>query len=182
MSKFEISKARLTQIIKEEYQSLNEDNALTRTIHRWAEEAKSIPPHLTVARMVDAGDFEGAIEMLEAMKAQAEFHSMQSPGMAERLTPDQLEIDEELLGKQKRQNLEEAHCTPGTRDDKKKKKVKNPGPYIDGEKAKAGVDTDGDGVPDGADPDPLDGKKKKKLKKEAVDSIRELIKQELKSL
>ena len=73
MSKFEISKARLTQIIQEEYQSLNEDNALTRTIHRWAEEAKSIPPHLTVARMVDAGDYQGAIEMLEAMKAQAEF-------------------------------------------------------------------------------------------------------------
>lgn len=188
MSKFEISKARLTQIIKEEYQSLNEDNALTRTIHRWAEEAKSIPPHLTVARMVDAGDFDGALEMLEAMKAQAEFQAMQSPGMeqspgmAERLTPDQLEIDEELLAKQKKENLEEAHCTPGTRDDKKKKKVKNPGPYIDSEKAKAGVDTDGDGVPDGADPDPLDGKKKKKLKKEAVDSIRELIKQELKSL
>lgn len=184
MSKFEISKARLTQIIKEEYQSLNEDNALTRTIHRWAEEAKSIPPHLTVARMVDAGDFEGAIEMLEAMKAQAEFQSMQAGGMAERLTPDQLEIDEELLGKQKRENLEEAHCNTaaGTRDDKKKKKVKNPGPYIDGEKAKAGVDTDGDGVPDGADPDPLDGKKKKKLNKEAVDSIRDLIKQELKSL
>ena len=37
------------------------------------------------------------------------------------------------------------------------KKVKNPGPYIDGPRAKAGVDTDGDGVPDGADEDPMDG-------------------------
>ena len=36
-------------------------------------------------------------------------------------------------------------------------KVKNPGPYIDGPRAKAGVDTDGDGVPDGVDKDPKDG-------------------------
>jgi hypothetical protein len=172
MSKFEISKARLTQIIKEEYQSLNEDNALTRTIHRWAEEAKSIPPHLTVARMVDAGDYQGAIEMLEAMKAQAEFQSMQAGGMAERLTPDQLEIDEELLGKQKKENLEEAHCTPGTRDDKKQKLS---------DKQKEKMDTDNDGDIDEKDLENLRNKKKK-LNKEAVDSIRDLIKQELKSL
>ena len=180
MSKFEISKARLTQIIKEEYQSLNEDNALTRTIHRWAEEAKSIPPHLTVARMVDAGDFEGAIEMLEAMKAQAEFQSMQAGGMAERLTPDQLEIDEELLGKQKRENLEEAHCNTaaGTRDDEEEKdELENP------EKA----DLDGDGNLTKYERRRGNAiekamKKKKKLNKEAVDSIRDLIKQELKSL
>lgn len=172
MSKFEISKARLTQIIKEEYQSLNEDNALTRTIHRWAEEAKSIPPHLTVARMVDAGDFDGAIEMLEAMKAQAEFHSMQSPGMAERLTPDQLEIDEELLGKQKRENLEESNCgtAAGTRDDKE----------LSPEQEEE-MDANKDGRINADDLEILRDKKKK-LKKEAVDSIRELIKQELKSL
>lgn len=174
MSKFEISKARLTQIIKEEYQSLNEDNALTRTIHRWAEEAKSIPPHLTVARMVDAGDFDGAIEMLEAMKAQAEFHSMQSPGMAERLTPDQLEIDEELLGKQKRESLEEAHCNTaaGTRDDKKQKLSPDQEEKMDANK---------DGRINADDLEILRDKKKK-LNKEAVDSIRDLIKQELKSL
>jgi len=178
MSKFEISKARLTQIIKEEYQSLNEDNALTRTIHRWAEEAKSIPPHLTVARMVDAGDYQGAIEMLEAMKAQAEFQSMQTGGMAERLTPDQLEIDEELLGKQKRENLEEAHCNTaaGTRDDEEE------------DKGKRSVEMGADDNPEETKMDHLPAKvlkkiaKKKKLNKEAVDSIRDLIKQELKSL
>jgi hypothetical protein len=150
MSKFEISKARLTEIIKEEYQALNEDNALTRTIHRWAEEAKEIPAHLTVARMVDAGDFDGALEMLEAMKAQAEFQAMQSGDMAERLTPDQLEIDEVELGKQRREGLEEAHCNTaaGTRDDEELS----------------------------------DKQKKKKLKEESVQSIRDLIKQELKSL
>jgi hypothetical protein len=159
MSKFEISKARLTEIIKEEYQALNEDNALTRTIHRWAEEAKEIPAHLTVARMVDAGDFDGALEMLEAMKAQAEFQAMQSGDMAERLTPDQLEIDEVELGKQRREGLEEAHCNTaaGTRDDEEEP---------EGERS----------VVKGADKNP------KKLKEESVQSIRDLIKQELKSL
>ena len=43
-------------------------------------------------------------------------------------------------------------------------KIKNPGKYIDGEKAKAGVDDDGDGVPDGADKDPKDGAVKESIK------------------
>jgi len=68
MSQFQISKKRLAEIIKEEYQSLNEDNALLRTISRWAEEARDIPPHLTVARMMQAGDLDGAIETIQNMK------------------------------------------------------------------------------------------------------------------
>tara|TARA_A100001515_G_scaffold115335_1_gene96941 strand:+ start:2289 stop:3005 length:717 start_codon:yes stop_codon:yes gene_type:complete len=39
----------------------------------------------------------------------------------------------------------------------KEEEIKNPGKYIDGERAKAGADDDGDGVPDGADKDPKDG-------------------------
>ena len=38
-----------------------------------------------------------------------------------------------------------------------KKGVKNPGKYFGGEKQKAGVDDDGDGVPNDADEDPKDG-------------------------
>jgi hypothetical protein len=172
MSKFEISKARLTEIIKEEYQALNEDNALTRTIHRWAEEAKEIPAHLTVARMVDAGDFDGALEMLEAMKAQAEFQAMQSGDMAERLTPDQLEIDEVELGKQRREGLEEAHCNTaaGTRDDEPENPeadLNDDGKLSKYEKKRGNA---------------IERAMKKKLKEESVQSIRDLIKQELKSL
>jgi hypothetical protein len=51
-----------------------------------------------------------------------------------------------------------------------KKKVKNPGPYKTG--AEQGYDDDGDGIPDGADPSPLDGSKpgkKKTSKKEQLD-------------
>ena len=68
MSQYKISKKRLAEIIKEEYQSLDEDNALLRTISRWAEEAKSIPPHLTVARMMQDGDLDGAMETIQNMK------------------------------------------------------------------------------------------------------------------
>lgn len=194
MSKFEISKARLAEIIKEEYASLQEAPYL------------DMPPEdrpvtdeegVMLAGLEITGNPKTAINSAYDLTLKGlgfESHHMRqalhdlvdkvfderdmSP-VSERLTPDQLEIDEELLGKQKKENLEEAHCTPGTRDDKKKKNVKNPGPYIDSERAKAGVDTDGDGVPDGADPDPHDGKKKKKVNKESIDTIRELIKQEL---
>ena len=57
MSQYKISKARLAQIIKEEYQSLHEEvrpaapvNALTRNINRWSEEGKDIPMDQTVGR------------------------------------------------------------------------------------------------------------------------------------
>tara|TARA_R100000995_G_C3481806_1_gene124370 strand:- start:458 stop:772 length:315 start_codon:yes stop_codon:yes gene_type:complete len=78
---------------------------------------------------------------------------------------------------------DEAHCGSANRDEdspKSKKKVKNPGPYIDGERAEAGIDDDGDGIPNKADSDPRDGSKK--MKKESLDSIRTLIQQELKNL
>jgi hypothetical protein len=35
--------------------------------------------------------------------------------------------------------------------------IKNPGPYMGGERQESGVDDDGDGVPNGADKDPKDG-------------------------
>jgi len=44
-------------------------------------------------------------------------------------------------------------------------KVKNPGKYAGGAKQKAGVDDDGDGVPDGADTDPNDGSVQERKKR-----------------
>ena len=54
-------------------------------------------------------------------------------------------------------------------------KVKNPGKYIKGPRTKAGVDDDGDGVPNKADKDPKDGavKESKKLQKENKTLLRE---------
>ncbi len=64
------------------------------------------------------------------------------------------------------EDLEEAHC--GAEEDLEEsedktleeKEIKNPGKYIDGARSKAGVDDDGDGVPDGADKHPKDGSKR----------------------
>jgi hypothetical protein len=65
MSQYKISKKRLTQIIKEEYQSLHEDSAL---MDRRAQEAEANPAHLAVARMIESGDLDSAIETLTTMR------------------------------------------------------------------------------------------------------------------
>tara|TARA_B100000282_G_scaffold33791_1_gene21409 strand:+ start:2145 stop:3293 length:1149 start_codon:yes stop_codon:yes gene_type:complete len=54
-------------------------------------------------------------------------------------------------------------------------KVKNPGKYIKGPRTKAGVDDDGDGVPNKADKDPKDGavKESRLLQKENKSLLRE---------
>lgn len=131
MSQYKISKARLKEIIKEEYEA-----AMART---------------------DEG--HGAF------------------GIANR--DEEPKAEEE---KEEDEKVDEAHCGSANRDEDKKdkKKIKNPGKYIGSERADA-IDADGDGVPDGADPDPYDGSKKK-MNKESLDSIRALIQQELKNL
>ena len=139
MSQYKISKARLKEIIKEEYEA-----AMLRT---------------------DEG--HGAF------------------GIANRDEEDEPKSKK----KKKGERTDEAHCGSANRDEEKedkedKKKIKNPGPYIDSERAKA-IDADGDGVPNGADPYPRDGSRdgsKKKMNKESLDSIRALIQQELKNL
>lgn len=67
-NKFKISKARLAEIIKEEYQAISEDSDLGRTMGRWAQEANDIPPHLTVARMIEDGNLDGAVEAIQGMR------------------------------------------------------------------------------------------------------------------
>jgi hypothetical protein len=50
MSQYKISKKRLAQIIKEEYQFLHEANPLMQNINRWSEEGEDIPLDQTVGR------------------------------------------------------------------------------------------------------------------------------------
>lgn len=137
MSKFEISKARLAEIIKEEYASLHEDNPLTKTIDRWSEEGKGIPVDQTVGRMrnekrqyasnaLERAGFRTMLNQIvlnnaaptERLFTTADLREAamemlfvilpveKASPVSERLTPDQLEIDEELLGKQKKVNKE----------------------------------------------------------------------------
>ena len=138
MSQYKISKKRLEEIIKEEYQSLNEDHALTRTMARWADEAKDIPKHLTVARMIEDGNLDGAIEAIQDMKV----------AQAAAVEVEQVPASVEAM--------------PYNRKD---------------EAAKPDLDDDGDKE------EPMKkAAKEKNLKKESLDSIRQLIQQELKNL
>jgi len=52
-----------------------------------------------------------------------------------------------------------------------KKEIKNPGKYMGGAKQKAGVDDDGDGVPNGADKDPKDGNVTEASVKDLAESV-----------
>jgi hypothetical protein len=88
---------------------------------------------------------EDVVEELEMKAFDGESNSDLEEG-------EMVELDLDALKEELEENLEE-------------KKIKNPGKYIDGPRADAGVDNDGDGVPNRADPKPNDGA----VKKEAVD-------------
>ena len=60
MSQYKISKKRLAEIIKEEYQSLHEANPLMQNINRWSEEDAYIPLDRMVGR-ADRSDQLNAI-------------------------------------------------------------------------------------------------------------------------
>ena len=168
MSQYKITKARLAQIIKEEYQSLHEadwsdkgtNNPLMQNINRWSEEGKDIPLDQTVGRaersdQLDAilghtsTDLGKSMDVISyfVMKAAAadvtgwldERGLMGGPGASAYNRKD-----EELKGDQKK------------------------------------LDADEDGDIDGKDMAAL--RDKKKVKKESLDSIRDLIQQELKNL
>jgi hypothetical protein len=124
MSQYKISKKRLAEIIKEEYQDLNESNALA---HAKAGRADA-PSHLTVSRMIESGDLDGAIETLTTMReAKAELAMNRQDEAAK---PDFADLDDD-----------------GDEEEPMKKAAKE-----------------------------------KNLKKESLDSIRDLIQQELKNL
>jgi len=160
MPQYKITKARLAQIIKEEYQSLHEANPLMKNIDRWSEEGKDIPLDRTVGRAdrsdqldaildatsTDLGRLQDVISYF-VMKADAadvqkwldERGLMGGPGASAYNRKD-----EELKGDQKK------------------------------------LDKDDDGDIDEKDMAAL--RDKKKVKKESLDSIRYLIQQELQNL
>jgi len=124
MSQYKITKKRLAEIIKEEYQDLNENNTLAHTKSRRTD----TPAHLTVSHMIESGDLDGAIKTLTTMreaKAELEFSRQD-----EAAKPDFADLDDD-----------------GDKEEPMEKAAKD-----------------------------------KNLKKESLDSIRDLIQQELKNL
>jgi hypothetical protein len=166
MSQYKITKARLSQIIKEEYQSLHEEvrpaappNALMKNINRWSEEGKDIPKHLTVGGRM--GGDRVALHQLQGM-----LHSLQDDFVPYLDGTEEHEIYElvnNLMGLIKtRLNLSPGQRTEALTGDQKE------------------MDEDGDGD---IDQDDLAAKRdKKKVKKESVASLRDLIHQELQNL
>ena len=169
MSQYKISKARLAQIIKEEYQSLHEANplnqgpesALMQNINRWSEEGKAIPKHLTVGRM--SGD-RVSLHRLQGM-----LYSLQDdfvPYLDGTEEHEMYELVKNLMGMIKSRAHE---LSPGQRNEAKKAKE----------------DFDGDGEVESPKEEWKGSRSKaikKAVKKESLDSIRDLIKQELQNL
>ena len=163
MSQYKISKKRLAQLIKEEYQSLREEvrpaaspNALTRNINRWSEEGKAIPKHLTVGRM---GGDRVSLHRLQGM-----MYSLRDdfiPYLDGTEEHEMYELVNDLLRQIKSRVVE---LSPGQRNEEKKPD------FLD-------LDKDGD-----EDESMEKAEKDKKVKKESLDSIRDLIQQELQNL
>ena len=157
MSQYTISKKRLAEIIKEEYQSLHEANPLMQNIGRWSEEGKDIPLDQTVGR-ADRSDQLGAI--LDATST--DLGRLQDVISYFVMKADAADVeawlDERgLMG------------GPGASAYSRKDETKKPD-FLDRDK-------------DGHKDEPFEkAEEDKKVKKESLDSIRDLIQQELQNL
>ena len=160
MSQYKISKKRLAQIIKEEYRSLHEANPLMRNIDRWSEEGRDIPLERTVGR-ADRSDQLDAI-LGEVSTDLARNQDVISYFVMKADAADvQKWLDERgLMG------------GPGASAYNRKDEE------LKGDQKK--LDKDDDGDIDEKDMAAL--RAKKKVKKESLNSIRDLIKKELANL
>ena len=160
MSQYKISKARLAQIIKEEYRSLHEANPLMQNIDRWSEEGKDIPLDRTVGR-ADRSDQLDAILDHTSTDLGKSMDVISYFVMKADAADVQKWLDERgLMG------------GPGASAYNRKDETKKPD-FLDRDK-----DGDKDESFEKAEKD----KKEKKVKKESLDSIRDLIQQELQNL
>ena len=65
-----------------------------------------------------------------------------------------------LIDLLKQEMIKQAKLSAEPEEPMEEEKIKNPGKYMGGDRQKAGVDDDGDGVPNKADKNPKDGSKK----------------------
>ena len=160
MSQYKISKARLAQIIKEEYQSLHEANPLMQNIDRWSEEGKDIPLDRTVGRADRSDQLDAILDAtstdLGRLQDVISYFVMKADA-----ADVQKWLDERgLMG------------GPGASAYNRKDETKKPD----------FLDRDKDGDKDESFEKAEEDKEEKKVKKESLDSIRDLIKQELQNL
>mgnify|MGYP005810743433 CR=1 FL=1 len=163
MSQYKITKARLAQIIKEEYQSLHEEvrpaappNALMQNINRWSEEGKAIPKHLTVGRM---GGDRVALHQLQGM-----MYSLRDDFIPYLDGTEEHEIYELVNDLMRRIKSRADELSPGQRTEAKKPD------FLD-------LDKDGD-----EDESMEKAEKEKKAKTESIHSLRTMIQSEINNL
>ena len=168
MSQYKITKARLSQIIKEEYQSLHEDswsdkgtgNALNRNIDRWSEEGRDIPLDRTVGRADRSDQLDAILDHTSTDLARTQDVISYFVMKADAADVQRWLDERGLMG------------GPGASAYNRKDETKKPD-FLDRDK-----DGDKEESFEKAEKD----KKDKKVKKESLDSIRDLIKQELQNL
>jgi hypothetical protein len=158
MSQYKISKARLAQIIKEEYQSLHESSPLMKNINRWSEEGRDIPLDQTVGRAERSDQLDAIIDHMSTDLGKAMDVVSYLVMNADQAVIDKWFKGRGLLGDPGANRKDEA---------------------LTGDQKEMDEDDDGD-----IDEDDLAAKRAKaqKVKKESLDSIRDLIQQELQNL
>ena len=154
MSQYKISKKRLAQIIKEEYQSLHEANPLMQNIDRWSEEGRDVPLDRTVGRADRSDQLDAILDAtstdLGRLQEVIYFFVMK----AEAADVEKWLDERGLMG------------GPGASAYNRKDETKKPD-FLD-------LDKDGD-----EEESMEKAEKEKKVKKESLDSIRDLIRAEL---
>ena len=157
MSQYKISKKRLAQLIKEEYQSFHESNPLMQNINRWSEEGEDIPLDRTVGRADRSDQLDAIINNVSTDLGRNMDVISYFVMRAKQDDVDKWLDERGLMG------------GPGASVANRSDEAKKPD-FLD-------LDKDGD-----EDESMEKAEKEKKVKKESLDSIRDLIQQELKNL
>ena len=160
MSQYKITKARLAQIIKEEYQSLHEANPLMQNIDRWSEEGRDVPLDRTVGRADRSDQLDAILDATSTDLGRLQDVISYFVMKADAADVEKWLDERGLMG------------GPGASAYNRKDETKKPD-FLDRDK-----DGDKDESFEKAEKD----KKEKKVKKESLDSIRDLIQQELQKL
>ena len=154
MSQYKISKKRLAQIIKEEYRSLHEANPLMQNIDRWSEEGRDVPLDRTVGRADRSDQLDAILDATSTDLGRLQDVISYFVMKADAADVEKWLDERGLMG------------GPGASAYNRKDETKKPD-FLD-------LDKDGD-----EEESMEKAEKEKKVKKESLDSIRDLIRAEL---
>lgn len=167
----EINLDQLEELMAQEMKEGNLDPADMLEREEVAEEIEALTEEEDLDEEIELDeDIDDLLEEEEDLDEEIEINEEDIAAVIAELLAEKEEEKKEDLGPdlKEEETLEEV-------EELEEKKVKNPGKYIKGPRTKAGVDDDGDGVPNKADKDPKDGavKESRLLQKENKTLLRE---------